>query len=74
MHFYLPHMEYEGSIGLVTGKMKKNIDDFYVLVLFMAEKHVLSDKKIASVTRRCRCCCSQKFVPHLQPPPYKLGS
>jgi hypothetical protein len=20
--FYLPHMEYEGSIGLVTGKMK----------------------------------------------------
>jgi hypothetical protein len=21
--FYLPHMEYEGSIGLATGKMKK---------------------------------------------------
>jgi hypothetical protein len=27
--FYLPHMEYEGSIGLVTGKMKK-----YLLLIF----------------------------------------
>jgi hypothetical protein len=33
----LPHMEYKGIIGLVTGKMKKNIAGFYVLVLFMAK-------------------------------------
>jgi hypothetical protein len=38
-------MECEGSIGLVTGKMKKKIADFHVLVLFMAKKHNLSDKK-----------------------------
>jgi hypothetical protein len=38
--FYLPHMEYEGSIGLVTGKIKKIIDDFYVLVLFMAKNMI----------------------------------
>jgi hypothetical protein len=44
MSFYLPHMEYEGSIGLVTGKMKKkNITDFHVLVLLLAKKHDLSD-------------------------------
>jgi hypothetical protein len=30
VRFYLPHMEYEGSIGLVTGKMKKKITDFHV--------------------------------------------
>jgi hypothetical protein len=41
--FYLPQMEYEGSIGLVTGKMKKNIADFHVLLLLMAKKHDLSD-------------------------------
>jgi hypothetical protein len=26
--FYLPHMEYEGSIGFVTDKMKKNYRGF----------------------------------------------
>jgi hypothetical protein len=36
-------MEYEGSVGLVTGKMKIFIADFHVLVLFMAKKHDLSD-------------------------------
>jgi hypothetical protein len=65
-------MEYEGSIGLVTGKMKKIIVDFHVLVLFMANKHDLTDKFFPFVTRRCRCRRSQKFVP--QPPPYKLES
>jgi hypothetical protein len=42
--FYLPHMEYEGSIGFVSRKMKKFIADFHVLGLFMAKKHDLSDK------------------------------
>jgi hypothetical protein len=44
--FYLSHMEHEGSIGFVMRKMKKKIiADFHVLVLFMAKKHDLSDKK-----------------------------
>jgi hypothetical protein len=30
-YFYLPHMEYEASIGLVTRKMKKKIADFHFL-------------------------------------------
>jgi hypothetical protein len=30
-------MEYEGSIGLVSRKMKKNIAHFHVLGLFMAK-------------------------------------
>jgi hypothetical protein len=37
-------MEYEGSIGLVTRKMKIFIADFHVLGLFMTKKHDLSDK------------------------------
>jgi hypothetical protein len=36
-------MEYEGSIGSVTGNMKKNKSDFHVFVLFMAKRHDLSD-------------------------------
>jgi hypothetical protein len=43
--FYLPHMEYEGSIGFVMRKMKKIIADFHVLGLLMAKKHDLPDKK-----------------------------
>jgi hypothetical protein len=39
-YFYLPHMEYEGSIGFVTEKMKKNIADFHVLGLFMAKNMI----------------------------------
>jgi hypothetical protein len=38
-------MEYEGSIGYVSRKMKKNIADFHVLGLFIAKKHDLSEKK-----------------------------
>jgi hypothetical protein len=48
-------MEYVGSIGLVSRKMKKNIAEFHVLGLFMAKKYDLSEKKNPSVTRRCRC-------------------
>jgi hypothetical protein len=40
-------MKYEGSIGLVSRKMKKIIADFHVLGLFMAKKHDLSDKTIS---------------------------
>jgi hypothetical protein len=36
-------MEGEGSIGLVSRKMKKNMADFYVSGLFMAKKHDLSE-------------------------------
>jgi hypothetical protein len=53
--FYLPHMEYEGSIGFGMRKIKFFIVDFHVLGLYMAKKHDLSDKKISSVTRRYRC-------------------
>jgi hypothetical protein len=61
--FYLPHMKYEGSIGLVSRKMKKKIiADFQVLGLFMTKKHDLSEKKFPSVTRRCWT----KFVSTLQ--------
>jgi hypothetical protein len=59
-------MEYDGSIGFVTGKMEKIIADFHVLGLSIAKKHNLSEKKIPSVTRRRRC--DTKFVPRLQPP------
>jgi hypothetical protein len=31
----MPHMEYEGSIGLVMRKMKKKIADFQFLGPFM---------------------------------------
>jgi hypothetical protein len=40
-------MEYEGSFGFVSRKMKKIIADFHVLGLFMAKKHDLSEKKIS---------------------------
>jgi hypothetical protein len=42
--FDLPHMEYEGSIGLVTRKNIFFITDFHVLGLFMTKKHDLNDK------------------------------
>jgi hypothetical protein len=62
--FYLPHMEYEGSIGFVMRKMKKkNIADFHVLGLFVGKKHDLNDK-IFSV---CHAPLPHaKFVLHLQ--------
>jgi hypothetical protein len=43
--FYLPHMEYEESIGFVMRKMNFFIADFHVLGLSMSKKHDLSDKQ-----------------------------
>jgi hypothetical protein len=69
-------MEYEGSIGFVMRKMNFFIADFYVLGLFMAKKHDLSDKKISV----CHAPLSlplplnAKFVPRLQPRPLNLES
>jgi hypothetical protein len=59
--FYLPHMEYEGSIGFVSKKMEK-IADFHVLGIFLAKKYDLS--KNNSV---CHAPLNAKFVPRLQP-------
>jgi hypothetical protein len=67
-------MEYEGSIGLVTEKMKKNYCWFSRFSTFYGKKHDLTDKFFPSVTRRCRCRRLQKFVPQLQPPSYELKS
>jgi hypothetical protein len=63
-------MEYEGSIGLVTRKMKKIIADFHVLGLFMTKKHDVSDKKFSV----CHAPLPplpllHKFRSRLQPPP-----
>jgi hypothetical protein len=44
-------MEYEGRIGFVSKKFKKNIADFHVLGLFLAKKHDLSEKKIYRLSR-----------------------
>jgi hypothetical protein len=41
--FYLPHIEYEGSIGLVSRKLKKMLADFHFSGLFMNNYHDLSD-------------------------------
>jgi hypothetical protein len=56
INFYLPHMEYEESIGFVSRKMKKKIADFHVLRLFMAKKHDLSEKtfSVCHAPGRCR--------------------
>jgi hypothetical protein len=40
-------MEYEGSIGLVTRKIKFFFAYFHFLGLFMEKLHVLSDTKIS---------------------------
>jgi hypothetical protein len=60
-------MEYEGSIGFVMRKVKIFFADFHVLGLFMAKKHVLSEKKISV----CHAPgpLNAKFVPRLQPRP-----
>jgi hypothetical protein len=57
----------EGSIGLVSRKMKKNIADFHVLGLYMAKKYDLSEKQFS--VRHAPLPLNAKFVPHLQPPP-----
>jgi hypothetical protein len=46
-YFYLPHMEYEGSIGFATGNKKKIIADFHVLGLFIPKKRYLSKKNFS---------------------------
>jgi hypothetical protein len=61
-------MEYEGSIGFV---MRKIIPDFYFLVLFMAKKHDLSEKKfsVCHAPLPLPLPLNAKFVPRLQPRP-----
>jgi hypothetical protein len=58
-------MEYEGSFGFVSRKMKTIIGDFHVLGFFMAKKHDLSKKKFSV----CHAPLNVKFVPRLQPRP-----
>jgi hypothetical protein len=62
--FYLPHMEYEINIGLVSRKMKKIIADFHVLGLFIAKKQDLIEKKSGC---HAPLPLNAKFVPRLQP-------
>jgi hypothetical protein len=74
--FYLPHMEYEGSIGFVSRKMKFFIADFHVLGL-RAKKHDLSEKKFSvchapgpfPLPLPSPSPLNAKFVPRLQPRP-----
>jgi hypothetical protein len=65
--FYLPHMEYEGSISFVMRKMKKtNIADFHVLSFLWLKKHDFNDKKISG----CHAPLPYaKFALHLQARP-----
>jgi hypothetical protein len=48
-NFYLPHMEYEGSFGFVSRKMKKNIADLHVLELWL--KNMIGAKKNFRLSR-----------------------
>jgi hypothetical protein len=48
--FYLPHMEYEVSIGIEPRKVKKKNCRFSRFRLFMAKKHNLSEKNLLSVS------------------------
>jgi hypothetical protein len=57
-------MEYEGSIGLVSRKIKKNLADFHVLGLFILKKHNVNEKKFVC---HAPLPLSTKFVPRLQP-------
>jgi hypothetical protein len=70
--FYLPHMEYEGSIGFVFFF----IADFHVLGLFMAKKHDLSVQffSVCHAPGPLPSPLNAKFVPRLQPRPYDLES
>jgi hypothetical protein len=61
-------LEYEGSIGSVSRKMKKkNIADFYVLGLFMGKKHYLSEKTKSVCHAPLPLPLNAKYVPRLQP-------
>jgi hypothetical protein len=63
-------MEYEGSFGFVSRKMKKKIiADFHVLGLFMAKKHDLSEKKISVCHAPLPLPLNANFMPRLQPRP-----
>jgi hypothetical protein len=59
-------MEYEGSIGFVSRKIKKNIADVHVLGLFMAKKHDLSEKISVCLAP---LPLNAKFKPRLQSRP-----
>jgi hypothetical protein len=62
-------MEFEGSIGFVSRKMKFFIADFHVLGLYMAKKHDLSQNKISVCHAPGPLPLNAKFVPRLQPRP-----
>jgi hypothetical protein len=68
LYFNLPHMEYEGLVSC-REKFKKIIADFYVLGLFMAKKHDLSEKIFSVCHAPGRLPLNAKFVPRLQPRP-----
>jgi hypothetical protein len=55
-------MEYEGSIGLVSRKIKKKIADFNFFGLFMINNMILAINFFPSVTRRCRRRCRRRCV------------
>jgi hypothetical protein len=61
-------MEYEGSIGLATGKKNFFFAYFHFLGLF-SHNMIWAIKNFPSVTRRYRCRCKTKFVSRLQPSP-----
>jgi hypothetical protein len=58
----LPHMKYEGSIGLLSRKMKKNYAYFHVFGLFIAKNMIWAKKNFrlsragdVAVVRRNLC-------------------
>jgi hypothetical protein len=62
--FYLPHMEYEGSIGLVSRKMKKKITGFssFRTLIDLGEKKFRRSPAVA---------VERKICATLQLPPFK---
>jgi hypothetical protein len=64
-------MEYEGSIGFLMRKMKKNIADFHGLGLFMAKKQDLSYNffSVCHAPVLLPLPLNAKFVSRLQPRP-----
>jgi hypothetical protein len=71
MIFYLPHIEYEGSIGFVPRKMKNFIADFHVLGLFMVKKLDFNEFffSVCHAPGPLPSPLNAKFVPRLQPRP-----
>jgi hypothetical protein len=64
-------MDYAGSIGFVSRKMKKKIANFHVLGLFMAKKHDLSEQffSVCHAPGPLPLPLNAKFMPRLQPRP-----